>query len=149
MRHRRRVRDHEKTGSSAEAFAGDWFRSGDAGYLREGYLYLHDGCWNGTRVLPEDWVKRSTEPSVPFVSSAPEDEDTPNGWMWWLNVAAGPAKEKPWPAAPGDTYSAIGHWGQYVVVVPSADVVIVRTGDDRDEGITLKKLIPLALEVAK
>ena len=28
--------------SSAEAFAGDWFRSGDAGYLREGYLYLHD-----------------------------------------------------------------------------------------------------------
>ncbi len=28
--------------SSAEAFVGDWFRSGDAGYLRGGYLYLHD-----------------------------------------------------------------------------------------------------------
>jgi len=28
--------------STQEAFAGDWFRTGDAGYLREGYLYLHD-----------------------------------------------------------------------------------------------------------
>jgi fatty-acyl-CoA synthase len=28
--------------ATADAFAGDWFRSGDAGYLKEGYLYLHD-----------------------------------------------------------------------------------------------------------
>ena len=28
--------------ATAEAFAGDWFRSGDAGYLKEGYLFLHD-----------------------------------------------------------------------------------------------------------
>jgi fatty-acyl-CoA synthase len=28
--------------ATAEAYAGDWFRSGDAGYLKEGYLYLHD-----------------------------------------------------------------------------------------------------------
>jgi CubicO group peptidase (beta-lactamase class C family) len=118
-------------------------------YARFGYLYLQDGCWNGTRVLPEDWVTRSTQPSAPFVSSAGENEKTPNGWMWWLNKAAGPAKEKPWPDAPDDAYSAIGHWGQYVVVVPSADVVIVRTGDDRSSGISLAKLIPLALEVAK
>ncbi len=118
-------------------------------YARFGYLYLHDGCWDGKRVLPEDWVKRSTEPSAPFTASAPEAEKTPNGWMWWLNRAAGPAKEKPWKDAPDDAYSAIGHWGQYVVVVPSADVVIVRTGDDRGGGISLAKLIPLALEVAK
>ena len=118
-------------------------------YARFGYLYLRDGCWDGVRVLPEGWVKSSTEPSVAFATSAGEGEKTPNGWMWWLNKASGPAKEKPWKDAPDDAYSAIGHWGQYVVVVPSADVVIVRTGDDRSGGISLTKLIPLALEVAK
>lgn len=118
-------------------------------YARFGYLYLHDGCWNGARVLPADWVTRSVQPSKPFIDSAGENEKTPNGWMWWLNKAAGPAKEKPWKDAPDDAYSAIGHWGQYVVVVPSTDVVIVRTGDDRSGGISLAKMIPLALEVAK
>ena len=118
-------------------------------YARFGYLYLHDGCWENERVLPEDWVKRSTQPSAAFASSAPVGNKTPNGWMWWLNKASGPATEKPWKDAPDDAYSAIGHWGQYVVVVPSADVVIVRTGDDRRDGIALSRLSPLALEVAK
>jgi CubicO group peptidase (beta-lactamase class C family) len=118
-------------------------------YARFGYLYLHDGCWNDQRVLPEDWVRDSTTASAVFASSAPADSDTPNGHMWWVNQASGPVKEKPWKDAPGDAYSAIGHWGQYVVVVPSADVVIVRTGDDRNDSLDLGKLIPLALEVAK
>ncbi len=118
-------------------------------YARIGYLYLHDGCWNGTRLLPEDWVKRSTEPSPSFISSAGPSETLPNGWMWWLNKVAGDVKEKPWKDAPGDAYSAIGHWGQFIVVVPSEDVVIVRTGDDRQDGISLARLIPLSLEVAR
>ena len=118
-------------------------------YARFGYLYLHDGCWNGVRVLPEDWVKRSTEPSEVFAATAPATEDMPSGWMWWLNRVAGPAKEKPWKNVPDDAYSAIGHWGQYVAVVPSADVVIVRTGDDRQDSMPLSELLPLALEVAK
>jgi acyl-CoA synthetase (AMP-forming)/AMP-acid ligase II len=28
--------------ATADAYAGDWFRSGDAGFLKEGYLFLHD-----------------------------------------------------------------------------------------------------------
>ncbi len=69
--------------------------------------------------------------------------------MWWLNQVSGPVKTKPWKDAPDDAYSAIGHWGQYIVVVPSADVVIVRTGDDRNEDVDLSKLISMSLEVAK
>lgn len=118
-------------------------------YARFGYLYLHDGCWAGERVLPEGWVKSSIEPSAAFTSSAPSEETTPNGWMWWVNRVAPGHTEKPWKDAPDDAYSAIGHWGQYVIVVPSADVVIVRTGDDRNASVSLSKLISLSLEVAK
>jgi CubicO group peptidase (beta-lactamase class C family) len=101
-------------------------------YARFGYLYLNDGCWDGKRVLPEGWVSSSTTMSEVFRTGAPESEDTPNGWMWWLNQVAPKTGVKPWKDAPDDAYSAIGHWGQYVTVVPSKDVVIVRVGDDRE-----------------
>lgn len=118
-------------------------------YARFGYLYLHGGCWDGVRVLPEGWVHDSTEPSASFTATAPASSKEPNGRMWWLNRVPPGATEKPWKDAPDDAYSAIGHWGQFIVVVPSADVVIVRTGDDREEGFELAKAIPLALAVAQ
>jgi CubicO group peptidase (beta-lactamase class C family) len=119
-------------------------------YARFGYLYLNDGCWADERLLPEGWVKSSSTMSDTFKNGAAASETQPNGWMFWLNVP--PPKNpsvKPWPDVPDDAYSAIGHWGQYVVVVPSADVVIVRTGDDRNDAIDENTFIKLALEVAK
>ena len=118
-------------------------------YARFGYLYLNDGCWEGQRVLPEGWVASSTAMSGVFASGAPDSAKTPNGWMWWLNQVAPKTGERPWKDAPPDTFSANGHWGQFVTVVPSADVVIVRTGDDRNASVDLNQMIPLALEVAK
>lgn len=118
-------------------------------YAKFGWLYLNDGCWEGKRVLPEGWVKSSTTMSQTFAAGAPEAEDTPSGWQWWLNQVAPKKGERPWKDAPEDAFSAIGHWGQYVAVVPSADVVIVRVGDDRNKSVDLNKMIPLALEVAK
>lgn len=118
-------------------------------FARFGYLYLNDGCWADRRIVPEGWVKSSTTMSNTFKVGAPDSEDTPNGWMWWLNEVAPKKGARPWKDAPADTYVAIGHWGQYIVVVPSLDVVVVRTGDDRDEGLSLNTFIPLALEVAK
>lgn len=129
-------------------------------FARLGYLMLNDGCWDGERILPEGWVKAATTPSDLFVQSAPEGEDTPSGYAWWLNRpvpelkdAAGavvrPAQPKPWPEVPGDAYGANGHWGQFIWVVPSEDVVIVRTGDDRNGYLKQGKAIAWALEVAR
>jgi CubicO group peptidase (beta-lactamase class C family) len=50
---------------------------------------------------------------------------------------------------PEDAYAANGHWGQYIVVIPSLDLVIVRTGDDRDDKTSLAKLITLSMAVAQ
>lgn len=119
-------------------------------FARLGYLYLHNGCWKDQRLLPSDWVANSTTASQVYRSNSPAAENEPNGWMWWLNQAI-PEKNqpKPWKDAPDDAYEADGHWGQYIVVVPSANVVIMRTGDDRNESLDQSMLISLSLKVAE
>ncbi len=119
-------------------------------YAKFGWLYLNDGCWNGERILPEGWVKASVTPSAAFAASAPERSRTPSGYGWWLNKPT-PAqdKPKPWANSPDDAYAADGHWGQLIIVVPSEDLVIVRTGDDRKKDMDQDTLITLSLEVAR
>lgn len=119
-------------------------------FAKFGYLYLNDGCWNGQRILPEGWVASSTAPSDVFVGYAAETEKEPSGYMWWLNRAV-PEKNNPlpWADVPGDAYAAIGHWGQFIIVVPSEDIVVVRTGDDREDGVDVNELAKLSLAVAR
>lgn len=129
-------------------------------YARFGFLFLNDGCWAGERILPEGWVKASTTPSDAYVGYASNTQDTPSGYSWWLNQptpeikdASGTvvrtAKPKPHKDSPDDMFYADGHWGQYIMVIPSEDVIIVRTGDDRNEAVDLNQLTKLSLEVVK
>ena len=87
-----------------------------------GQLYLDDGVLpDGTRILPEGWLEYVSAPSGP-------QPDGPFGYGagWWLfNKSEG---------VPPDTIAAMGNRGQYVVVVPSRDVVIVRRGEDPAGG---------------
>ncbi len=120
-------------------------------FAKFGFLYLNDGCWNGERLVPEGWVSASTTPSETFVQHAPEGQSTPSGYSWWLNIERPPptVKERPWADVPNDAFSANGHWGQFIVVVPSWDLVVVRTGDDRDSRIDLNELAKLSYEVVR
>ena len=100
--------------SFAIATARDWARFGE--------LYLRDGVWGGRRVLPPGWVSYVTTPT-------PEAPDRRYGAHWWLNAGdAGDPARAPWPALPRDAYAARGHSGQRVVVVPSAELAVVRLG---------------------
>lgn len=85
---------------------------------RFGQLYLNDGKLpDGTRILPEGWVKYVSSPSGP-------QPDGPMGYgagFWLMNKSEG---------VPPDTFAANGNRGQYVVIVPSRNVVIVRRGED-------------------
>lgn len=85
---------------------------------RFGMLYLQDGVWNGERILPEGWVRYVTTPSGP----QPSDGEFGYGATFWLMNKS--------PGVPADTFAAFGNRGQYVVIVPSRNVVIVRRGED-------------------
>jgi CubicO group peptidase (beta-lactamase class C family) len=81
-------------------------------YARFGLLFLHNGAWNGRRILSRDWVRaatgadRAVDPAYYFGYR----------YFWWLDVER-----------PGRFY-AMGKYGQYVYVAPDADAVVVRLG---------------------
>lgn len=81
-------------------------------FARFGQLFLDGGSWEGEQVVPESWV---------IDSIAPTPTADFYGYQWWLT-----GRET--PGLPEDTYSAIGHDGQYIYVIPSADLVVVRNG---------------------
>jgi CubicO group peptidase (beta-lactamase class C family) len=93
-------------------------------YARFGYLYLRDGVWNGERVLPEGWVDFGRTPG-------PDVNTDVYGAQWWLTPPSGTGKpDRSLIVNPDlrDAFSAQGHEGQIIVVVPSKDLVMVRLG---------------------
>lgn len=80
-------------------------------YARFGLLYLHEGRWGDEQIIPASWVADS-------IADAPGDHPG-YGYMWWLGDVDG---------VPKDMYAAEGHDGQYIWVIPSLDLVVVRTG---------------------
>jgi len=81
-------------------------------FARFGLLYLRGGVWNGQQVLASEWVDHARTPTL----VVPADEPMGYGAHWWLNMAG-----------PG-SFSANGFNGQYVVLVPQKDLILVRHG---------------------
>jgi CubicO group peptidase (beta-lactamase class C family) len=88
---------------------------------RFGLLYLNDGMWSGLRILPEGWVAYSTRPA-PTHHPATGASGWGYGAQWWLLGTDS--------RVPPDAYSSAGRRGQFVTVVPSRGLVVVRTGLD-------------------
>ena len=85
---------------------------------RFGLLYLQNGVWNGRRLLSEEWIDFTRTP-------APSTAERGNfyGGQWWL-------VPDDRTDVPSGAYSTAGNRGQYAIVVPSHDLVIVRRGLD-------------------
>ncbi len=91
-------------------------------FARFGLLFHNDGVWNGERILPEGWVRFSVTPAT----GAKQGQ---YGAQWWTNVGEkNNPSSRPYPDIPADGYSAEGHEGQYIFVVPSKKLVVVRLG---------------------
>ncbi|HEX6424601.1 MAG TPA: serine hydrolase [Acidimicrobiales bacterium] len=111
---------------------------------RFGYLMLRDGAWDGSQVVSEDVVEQATgRPSTELNAAY--------GFLWWLNhrgpvaspllatTGAGDnaiADGQLVPAAPGDTFWALGFRNQILAVIPSEGIVAVRLGPAPPEGVT-------------
>jgi CubicO group peptidase (beta-lactamase class C family) len=80
-------------------------------FARFGLLYLRDGVWDTRRILPAGWVDYARTKTW-----AQPNEDGPYGAHWWLGLGG-----------PG-SFSANGYDGQYTIVVPDLDMVVVRHG---------------------
>ncbi len=83
-------------------------------WARFGLLYLNRGNWNGEQILDSTWVD--------YVSTPTNTSDGRYGAQFWLNAGGH------YPDVPADLFSANGYQGQYVFIIPSEDLVIVRTG---------------------
>ncbi|MCU1367986.1 MAG: beta-lactamase [Ilumatobacteraceae bacterium] len=78
-------------------------------FARFGLLYLRDGVWDRHRLLPEGWADYAR-------AEVAVDEDPPHfgyGAHWWI-----------WRDQPG-SLAAHGYEGQYVIVLPERDLVVV------------------------
>lgn len=85
-------------------------------WAKFGRLFLNDGVTpSGERILPEGWVDYST--------TAVDKERCYYGAHWWLNKGKCNFKD-----CPDDLYFASGFQGQYVYIIPSEDLIIVRLG---------------------
>jgi CubicO group peptidase (beta-lactamase class C family) len=84
-------------------------------WVRFGLLFLWDGVFDGERVLAEGWVDFVRTP-------APGDPTRNYGGLFWLNV------EGTMDRVPRDAFWASGYMGQRTIVIPSADMVVVRLG---------------------
>jgi Beta-lactamase class C and other penicillin binding proteins len=86
---------------------------------RLGVLHLQNGMWQGERILPENWLSYISEaaPAQPATGSPGY------GAQWWLY-------NERFPDLPNDTIAARGNRGQYLVIIPSKNLVVVRRGYD-------------------
>jgi CubicO group peptidase (beta-lactamase class C family) len=98
-------------------------------HARFGYLYLHGGRWAGEQVVPSAYVAESTSPS--------QNINRAYGYLFWVNgqIPAEDAMMESWPGwmspeAPADLFAARGFGNQFIDVIPSLDMVVVRFGED-------------------
>lgn len=91
------------------------FYSNARDFARIGKLYLQNGRWDSTQVLSSAWVKKSTTPHrLPENGKATDQY----GLQWWIY---------------NDIYYCRGILGQYIIVDPTNNMIVVRLGHDRDK----------------
>lgn len=95
---------------------------------RFGHLFARGGAWKSKQVVPSQWVAEATQPSTELNDAY--------GYLWWLN-RSGHVVEPSFPgrveydgqlipSAPESVFSALGAFGQLVIVEPEDGYVVVR-----------------------
>ena len=86
-------------------------------FAKFGLLYLRDGVWDGTRILPEGWVDHGRR-----ARSVDESDGRIHGAHWWVVDDA------------HGSWWASGYDGQSILISPALDLIVVRLGWSPDEA---------------
>jgi CubicO group peptidase (beta-lactamase class C family) len=96
-----------------------------------GQTLLHNGRWQGKQVIDSAWIYEATRS---YVTTQWEDITWDYGFYWWLIPEYG-------------AFTAAGHGGQYIFVVPHQQLVVVMLSmpDSNDDyvGTSLKRFLEL------
>ncbi len=84
-----------------------------------GQLFLQKGVWNGKQLLPQGWVEEASSWKISNGDPA-QDSDWTQGYCYQM-----------WRCR-HNAYRADGAWGQFIVVIPDEDAVVVITAHARD-----------------
>lgn len=107
----------------AGTFLGSSFMLASAlDWARLGQLYLQNGSWNGTRILPDNWAH--------YVGTkTPQSHDKDYGAGFWVAVSGGrDSRHAHLPRPPEDAFFMHGMMNQAVYILPSQSLVVVRLG---------------------
>lgn len=112
----------------ANGGGGFYLRTRDA--AKFGQLLLNDGTWNGERLVSSEWLAASLAPQTEMAWADPALWDwqvTGYGYQWWTGSYAH-------GGATVDAWVAWGHGGQWVVAMPSLDLVVAINSNGYDGG---------------
>ncbi len=98
---------------------------------RFGLLFLNRGNWNGTQLISPSWIEEATTPSAANANY---------GYLWWLNKKG---SSRYWEEVPENVYYASGFGGNFIVLIPDEQMVIVTRWL---EPSTLGKFVKLVLD---
>ncbi|MFM1896207.1 MAG: hypothetical protein RLZZ385_1281, partial [Pseudomonadota bacterium] len=107
-----------ETDASGVFVGSSYFYAPARDWARLGQLMLNNGEINGRRIVREDWVARSVTPNT-------SGNEKAYGFQWWLNRGDEGLR---WPSLPADAFAAQGNRQQWLMVIPSEQLAIVRLG---------------------
>ena len=122
------------TGLYIQTGGNNVFFSKPRSMARFGLLMLGQGTWNSTPIMSDmNYFTDMTTPSQSINNSY--------GYLWWLNGQTSyhlPSTQIEFPGTlmpnePADAYNALGKNGQFINVVPSQGIVLIRMGNAPDE----------------
>jgi CubicO group peptidase (beta-lactamase class C family) len=97
---------------------------------RFGHLMLRNGNWKGKQIIPADWVKETTS----YCSDAFAYGGDGYGYMWWVVKNNNRLPHFPFVDLKEGAYSARGAYGQYILIIPEYDLVIVHRVNSFERG---------------
>lgn len=104
-------------------------------YVRFGLLYMNKGNWLGEQILPLGWTDYTVE-----VAKGSKGQ---YGSFFWLNMS------NDYPEVPKDLLMCRGHDGQYIYIIPSLELVVVRTGFSKKEDFNYQQFLASIIKCIK